>query len=121
MFGAVSDRRRELKENASGWVGRRLVLEWVECKEPVSSVWLDNGLPAGARCKILFRLESPRSLDRVPTIDAGRELPGVALRLDIRLSSGLGLAGVAGGGRGSNADEELATLHGRSRRRSGDL
>ena len=55
------------------------------------------------------------------TIDAGREVAGVVFLLEMRLSSGLGLAGVAGGGRGSNAELELATLHGRSRRLSGDL
>ena len=88
----------------------------------VSSVWLDNGLAVDALCSALFRRESlPRSLKLLPTIDAGREWFGVVCLLEIRLSSGLGLAGVAGGGRGSKAELELATLHGLSLRLSGDL
>lgn len=94
----------------------------MECKDIVSSVWLESGLAAEALCSVLFRLESPtRSLELFAMIDAGLECPGVLLRLEMRLSSGLGLAGVAGGGLGSKALLELATLQGLSRRLSGDL
>lgn len=61
-----------------------------------------------------------RSLREFPTIEAGLEWFGVEFQLDNRLNSGLGLAGVAGGGLGSSIEVELATLHGLSRRLSGD-
>ena len=71
---------------------------------------------------MLLRLESPaRSRTLFATKDARREWLGVVFLLEIRLSSGLGLAGVAGGGLGSSAELELATLHGLSLRLSGDL
>ena len=71
---------------------------------------------------VLFLLESlPKSRIELATNEAGREGAGVLFLLDIRLSSGLGLAGVAGGGRGSRAELELATLQGLSLRLSGDL
>jgi hypothetical protein len=51
---------------------------------------------------MLFRLESLlKSRILLATTDVGLEWLGVVLLLDIRLSSGLGLVGVAGGGRGS--------------------
>lgn len=98
------------------------MLEWVEWSDCVSSVWLDSGLAPEALCNALFRLESPpKSRILFATNEAGRDGVGVLFLLEIRLSSGLGLAGVAGGGLGSKAELELATLQGLSRRLSGDL
>ena len=51
--------------------------------------------------------------------EAGLDLGGELFRLEMRLSSGLGDAGVAGGGLGS-VELELAMLHGLGLRRSGD-
>ena len=81
---------------------------------------MDNGL-AVARCRALLRRESDaKSRMLLATKLAGLECEGVVFLLEIRLSSGLGEAGVAGGGLGSAAELELATLHGLSRRLSGD-
>ena len=124
MLGAVSERRWVLrrKDSASWDCERRFVLEWAEWSETASSVWLDNGLAVAPRCRVLFRLESPpRSRMLFATNEAGREWLGVVFLLEMRLSSGLGLAGVAGGGLGSRFELELAMLHGLSRRLSGDL
>ena len=96
------------------------MLECVEWRDTVSSVWAESGLARWSRA--LLRRESDGS-SRVllATKEAGREWPGVVFLLEIRLSSGLGLAGVAGGGLGSNAAElELATLHGLSLLLSGE-
>lgn len=121
MFGAVSERRWPRKVSGSrGWE-RRLSLDLVECRDAVSSVWLDSGLAAD-RCSVLLRRESgAKSRTLFATKDGGRECEGVLFLLEIRLSSGLGDAGVAGGGLGSAFEVELATLQGLSRLLSGDL
>lgn len=54
------------------------------------------------------------------THDEGLDCAGVLSRLEMRLNSGLGLAGVAGGGRGSGLEAVLAILQGRGRLRSGE-
>jgi hypothetical protein len=120
MFGAVSERRWPRKWSESRGCESRLSLDRVECRDPVSSVWLASGLAAG-RCRALLRRESDaKSRMLLATKDAGLECDGVLFLLDIRLSSGLGEAGVAGGGLGSACELELATLQGLSRRLSGD-
>ena len=70
--------------------------------EAVSSVCELNGLAADDRCSALLRPDSLlTSRMLLATKEAGRERLGEVFLLEIRLSSGLGLAGVAGGGRGS--------------------
>ena len=120
MLGAVSERRWPRKWSDSlGW-DSKLSLERVECKDPVSSVWLASGL-AATRCRALLRRESEaKSRMLLATNDAGLECDGVLFLLDMRLSSGLGEAGVAGGGLRSEFELALATLQGLSRRLSGD-
>ena len=69
-------------------------MEW---RDIVSSVWLERGLAIDALFNVLLRLDSlPRSRIELATNDAGREVAGVLFLVDIRLSSGLGLAGGAG-------------------------
>jgi hypothetical protein len=123
MFGAVSDRRCEGNRDKPGssFAESKLALEWVECSDAVSSVCELNGLEPDALCSTLFLLESElKSRTLLATNEAGLEWLGVVFLLDIRLSSGLGLAGVGIGARGSLFELVLAILHGRSLRRSGE-
>lgn len=78
------------------------VPECVEWREAVSSVCELSGLAPDVLWSMLFRLDSLlKSRMLLATKDVGLEWLGVLFLLEIRLSSGLGLAGVAGGGLGS--------------------